>query len=160
MLSFRRPPRHSSRTSGGQNSMKDSNWVPSRRWMLKAVGVGIGASVARHFLDSPRASAQIPAGPKRVPDFTGPEANTHWNSLGAIVTEPQKAPLILLTDRPVQLETHRHYFRTAFTPNEAFFVRWHLEGLPNSIDLREWRLRVEGNVEKPLTLSFHDLLTR
>lgn len=140
--------------------MKDSNWIPSRRWMLKAAGVGLGASVARHFFTAPRASAQIPAGPKRVPDFTGPEANPHWNSLGAIVTEPQKAPLILLTDRPVQLETPRHYFRTAFTPNEAFFVRWHLEGLPNSVDLREWRLRVEGNVEKPLTLSFHDLLTR
>jgi len=48
--------------------------------------------------------------------------------------EPQKVPLILLTDRPVQLETPRHYFRSDFTPSEAFYVRWHLDGIPNAID--------------------------
>jgi DMSO/TMAO reductase YedYZ molybdopterin-dependent catalytic subunit len=68
--------------------------------------------------------------------------------------------LILLTDRPVQLETPRQNFLTAFTPNEAFYVRWHLETLPNSVDLKEWRLGVEGNIEKPLTLSFPDLFDR
>jgi DMSO/TMAO reductase YedYZ molybdopterin-dependent catalytic subunit len=76
------------------------------------------------------------------------------------VTQPQKAPLILLTDRPVQIETPRHYFLTLFTPNEAFYVRWHLETLPNAVDLKEWRLHVEGNVEKPLNLSLPDLFTR
>lgn len=140
--------------------MRDSKWNPSRRWILKASGVGAGALLADHIFGAPGASGQIPAGPKRLPDFTGPEANPHWNSVGAIVSEPQKAPLILLTDRPVQLETPRHYFLTPFTPNEAFFVRWHLDSLPNAIDLREWRLHVEGNVQKPLTFSFHDLLTR
>ena len=61
------------------------------------------------------------------------------------VSEPQKAPLLLLTDRGVQLETPRCYFQTAFTPNHAFYVRWHLEGIPNAVDLRSWRLHVEGN---------------
>src|SRR5580700_10155193 len=41
---------------------------------------------------------------------------------------PEKTEMILLTDRPPQLETPIHYFRQDLTPNEAFFVRWHLEG--------------------------------
>jgi DMSO/TMAO reductase YedYZ molybdopterin-dependent catalytic subunit len=105
-------------------------------------------------------SAQEPVVPHGVPDFSGPGANPYWNSVGPLVAEPQKSPLILLTDRPVQLETPRHYFLNQFTPNDAFYVRWHLETLPNSVDLKDWRLRIEGDVRKPLTLSFPDLLNR
>ena len=104
--------------------------------------------------------AQEAAASKPIEKFTGPGANPHWNSVGPYVTEPQKAPLILLTDRPVQLETPRNYFRTAFTPNEAFYVRWHLEGIPNAIDLREWKLQIEGNVAKPLAFSLAELMQK
>jgi len=65
--------------------------------------------------------------------------------------------LILLTDRPPQLETPLHYFRQDLTPNEAFFVRWHLEGIPTSVDLRTFRLNVSGYVQQPLQLSVDDL---
>jgi len=102
--------------------------------------------------------AQEPIQAKAIETFTGPGANSHWNSIGPYVAEPQKAPLILLTDRPVQLETPRHYFRTAFTPNEAFYVRWHLDGIPNAVDLRAWKLQVVGSVNKPLTLSLPELM--
>jgi DMSO/TMAO reductase YedYZ molybdopterin-dependent catalytic subunit len=95
-----------------------------------------------------------------MPEFTGPDANPYWTSTGPWATYPQKAPLILLTDRPVQLETPQRYFESTFTPNEAFFVRWHLQTIPNAVDLKQWRLQVEGNVERPLTLSFPDLTTR
>jgi len=81
--------------------------------------------------------AQDPGRASALETFTGPGANPHWNSVGPYLTESQKVPLILLTDRPVQLETPRHYFRTVFTPNEAFYVRWHLEGIPNRVDLRQ-----------------------
>jgi sulfite dehydrogenase len=70
---------------------------------------------------------------------------------------PEKAELILLTDRPPQLETPLHYFRQDLTPNEAFFVRWHLEGIPASVDLRTFRLNIGGHVRTPLQLSMHDL---
>jgi DMSO/TMAO reductase YedYZ molybdopterin-dependent catalytic subunit len=106
------------------------------------------------------AMAQEPAAAKAIQTFTGPGANAHWNSVGPYVTEPQKAPLILLTDRPVQLETPRHYFRTAFTPNEAFYVRWHLDGIANAVDLKEWKLQIEGNVKQRVALTFADLLQR
>jgi DMSO/TMAO reductase YedYZ molybdopterin-dependent catalytic subunit len=143
--------------------------IRSRRWMLKAFGASAGAATAARIFGSREASASRLAGPARaqeqtaaqpVPEFTGPGANPYWNSVGPIVSEPQKAPLILLTDRPVQLETPRHYFATPFTPNDAFYVRWHLELIPNAVDLKEWRLRVDGNVENKLSLSLADLITR
>jgi DMSO/TMAO reductase YedYZ molybdopterin-dependent catalytic subunit len=70
---------------------------------------------------------------------------------------PEKTEMILLTDRPPQLETPIHYFRQDLTPNEAFFVRWHLEGIPTSVDLRTFRLNVSGHVRQPLQLSMDDL---
>ena len=70
---------------------------------------------------------------------------------------PEKTEMILLTDRPPQLETPIHYFRQDLTPNEAFFVRWHLEGIPTSVDLRTFRLNVSGQVRQPLQLSMDDL---
>ena len=77
-----------------------------------------------------------------------------------LVRYPQKADLILLTDRPPQLETPLHYFESDLTPNEAFFVRWHLAGVPTSVDTRTFRVAVTGHVNKPLSLSLHDLRTR
>ena len=74
-----------------------------------------------------------------------------------LVRFPEKAEMILLTDRPPQLETPLHYFRQDLTPNEAFFVRWHLEGVPTSVDLRTFRINVSGHVRQPLQLSVDEL---
>src|SRR5258707_7557499 len=74
-----------------------------------------------------------------------------------LVRFPEKTAMILLTDRPPQLETPIHYFRQDLTPHEAFFVRWHLEGIPTSVDLRTFRLNISGHVRQPLQLSVDDL---
>jgi len=74
-----------------------------------------------------------------------------------LVRFPEKTEMILLTDRPPQLETPIHYFRQDLTPNEAFFVRWHLEGIPTSVDLRTFRINVSGHVRQPLQLSVDEL---
>jgi len=132
----------------------------SRRDLVKTLAVSAGGfGLTPRFLRS-AAIFQEPTQAKSMESFTGPEANSHWNSVGSYIVEPQKVPLILLTDRPVQLETPRHYFRTAFTPNEAFYVRWHLEGIPNAIDLKNWKLQIEGNVNKPLALSLPELMQK
>jgi DMSO/TMAO reductase YedYZ molybdopterin-dependent catalytic subunit len=55
------------------------------------------------------------------------------------------------------LETPWQYFRHDLTPNEAFYVRWHLQAIPTQVDLQTWRLRIEGHVERPLELSMEDL---
>jgi sulfite dehydrogenase len=70
---------------------------------------------------------------------------------------PEKTDLILLTDRPPNLETPLKYFREDMTPNEAFFVRWHLGLVPTTIDADAFRLSLAGHVENPLSLSLAEL---
>ncbi len=128
----------------------------SRRKLLKAMSAGAGALALGRFAE---AAAQS-RGPDELPTFTGPGANPYWTSVGPVATYPQKYPLVLLTDRPVQLETPRHYFESAFTPNGAFYVRWHLDEIPNTVDLAEWRLEITGNVERPVKLPLSTIVTK
>ena len=74
-----------------------------------------------------------------------------------LVRYPEKTDLILLTARPPQLETPLSYFDRAITPNDAFFVRYHIFPIPTSVDLDQWRLEIKGHVDKPLSLSMDDL---
>ena len=74
-----------------------------------------------------------------------------------LVRYPEKTDLILLTARPPQLETPMAYFDRAITPNEAFFVRYHIFPVPTSVDLATWRLKVHGRVDRTLELSLDDL---
>ena len=71
---------------------------------------------------------------------------------------PQKRPLIVVTTRPPQLETPFDVFNeNVVTPNDAFFVRYHLAGIPTSIDADSYRIAVKGKVSTPLSLSLADL---
>ncbi|MBB2964599.1 molybdopterin-dependent oxidoreductase [Methylobacterium sp. R2-1] len=75
-----------------------------------------------------------------------------------LVAYPGKRPLIQMTSRPPQLETPFSVFdESTITPNDAFFVRYHLAGLPNEIDPKSFRLEIKGKVDKPLTLSLADI---
>ena len=56
---------------------------------------------------------------------------------------PGKKPLIKLSYRPPNYETPIEYFRTAITPNDAFFVRYHLSNIPE-VDPKTWKLAVGG----------------
>lgn len=132
----------------------------SRRSAIKLLGAAGGGLALGQWREATGAWPQEPPDAEPLETFTGPGPNLHWNSVGPYVSEPQKSPLILLTDRPVQLETPREYFRNAFTPNEAFYVRWHLPEIPNSVDLSRWRLKIEGNVNRPQALSLSDLAAK
>jgi len=92
----------------------------------------------------------LPTGCARRPQGAPPDAAT-------LIRFPQKIPLRAINDRAPCLETPWQYFRHDLTPNEAFYVRWHLEAIPTHVDLRIWRLRVAGHVERPLELSLEDL---
>ena len=75
-----------------------------------------------------------------------------------LVAFPQKRPLIVLTNRPPQLETPFAVFNEGpLTPNDAFFVRYHWSGIPTSVDPRSYRLRVSGKVNVPVELSLDEL---
>jgi DMSO/TMAO reductase YedYZ molybdopterin-dependent catalytic subunit len=73
---------------------------------------------------------------------------------------PEKHPeLILLGDRPVNLETPPHLLNDSFTPNDLFFVR--NNGLIPDIspsDLSKWTLTIDGeSVLKSVTWTIADL---
>jgi sulfite dehydrogenase (cytochrome) subunit A len=80
------------------------------------------------------------------------------NGTRELATYPQKRELILMTARPVQLETPMHVFNEGvFTPNDAFFVRWHLAGVPTTVDGNAFHTNVHGRVKQPLSLSVADI---
>ena len=75
-----------------------------------------------------------------------------------LVAFPQKRALMVLSPRPPLLETpFRVFDEGVYTPNDAFFVRWHLAGIPTSIDTKTFRLSVRGATERTLSLSLDDL---
>ena len=95
--------------------------------------------------------AVLPTGcARRTPDPPG-EADD------ALLRFPGKVPMRALNDSPPNLETPWLFYREDITPNDAFFVRWHLQFIPTTVDLRTWRLKVGGHVEQPLELSMDDL---
>src|SRR4051812_9719553 len=83
------------------------------------------------------------------------------NGQRPLVKYPQKRPLLRLTSRPPQLETPFAVFNEGIiTPNDAFFVRYHLTNSPppeEALAPEKFRLEVKGKVNSPLTLSIDDL---
>ena len=106
-------------------------------------GMAGGAALAAGPLLLPRAAfAALPAGA-----LAGEE-------LGVL---PGKRPLIKRSFRPPNYETPIGEYASLLTPNDRFFVRWHLASIPE-IDPRDWRLSVAGDAAAtPLELSLEDL---
>ena len=62
-----------------------------------------------------------------------------------------------VVSRPLDLETQIKDMRPYLTPNEAFFVSSHF-GAPSDMPAPgDYRLKIEGEVDKPLSLSLRDL---
>lgn len=114
----------------------------SRRSFLRGAFAGVGAwSVA----DRPAFSAES----VRLGFANGERQLAQY---------PGKRPLIQVSARPPQLETPFSVFNEGvLTPNDAFFVRYHLADIPLSIDPDAFRLEIRGHVETPLSLSLAEL---
>jgi len=110
----------------------------SRRSLLEAAAVLTGARfTAPRWLVAPdEARAQ---GLNLSPDL--PEGARAEAVLDAL---PGKKPLIKLTYRPPNYETPVEYLRTDVTPNDAFFVRYHLSNIPD-LDAKTWQLAIGGD---------------
>jgi DMSO/TMAO reductase YedYZ molybdopterin-dependent catalytic subunit len=68
-------------------------------------------------------------------------------------TLPGKRPLIKRAYRPPNFETPLQYFEQVFTPNDAFFVRYHLPRIPE-VAAAQWKLEIGGDAaEKPFTVD-------
>ena len=73
---------------------------------------------------------------------------------------PEKRPLIMYSDRPPLLETPRDVFTSALTPNDQFFVRWHMPDIPTHIDPDKFTISVNGLVNNELNISLNELKTK
>src|SRR5712691_7767309 len=117
----------------------------TRRHLVRTAGAGLaltGSGIG--LLSTAAAGINLPSG---LPE--GLRNNAILDTL------PGKKPLIKLSYRPPNYETPIEYFRTAITPNDAFFVRYHLANIPE-VDAKTWRLAVGGdgaNGETQLTLD-------
>lgn len=118
----------------------------SRRGFLAGLG-GVGLA----GLASSSARAALAAGSVELPFVNGERPIT--------TAFPGKGPMILLRTRPPMLETPFEVFdQGAFTPNDRFYVRWHLANIPTTIDPAAYRLNVRGHVERPISLTLEDLV--
>src|ERR1700674_802420 len=112
----------------------------TRRDLLEATGVG--AALAGSALVDPQilaTQARAEAALKLAPAL--PEGTRSEAVLDAL---PGKKPLIKLSYRPPNYETPVEYFRSVITPNDAFFVRYHLSDIPQ-VDAKSWQLAVGGD---------------
>lgn len=76
------------------------------------------------------------------------------DSLGKL---PGKRPLVQHALRPPNFETPLAALVPAYTPNDAFFVRYHLAVIPK-VDPASWRLQVGGtSAQRPLSFSLPEL---
>ncbi len=66
------------------------------------------------------------------------------------------ARMIVRSSRPQDLEMPLDAFNEWITPIDRFFVRTHTY-TPEPVNLAEWRLKLDGVVNRPLTLSMDDL---
>jgi DMSO/TMAO reductase YedYZ molybdopterin-dependent catalytic subunit len=122
----------------------------TRRSLLEAAGAGAAAAATGiAFPEIDEARAEIPNLPAQLP--AGNRAQAVLDAL------PGKKPLIKWTYRPPNYETPIEYFRTAITPTDAFFVRYHLSDSPQ-VDAKTWKLKVGGEgANNAAELSFDDL---
>jgi DMSO/TMAO reductase YedYZ molybdopterin-dependent catalytic subunit len=120
-----------------------------RRQFIKGGVAGLVAVGGGIFLPRLSWAEKLSLGPKQLP--SGALKSAILDAL------PGKRPLIKKTFRPPNYETPVEYFNDTFTPNDAFFVRYHLADIPE-VKADVWRLHIGGDaVQQPLELTLADL---
>src|SRR5262245_40250816 len=122
--------------------------MSSRRDFLKAIG-GVALAAGGSWTARQAHGADAVLGPPELPE----------GMLSSSILEalPGKVPLIKKTWRPPNYETPISYFNEVFTPNNAFYVRWHLANVPE-VAAATWRLKIGGEgVAAPLELTLDNL---
>ena len=117
--------------------------MKTRRDFLKVSAGGLLLAGGSHWAGWADAANELPSGATES---------------GQLDSLPGKLPLIKKSFRPPNFETPVSYFNEAFTPNNAFFVRYHLAGIPEAVDAAQWRLAVSGeSLENPLELTYENV---
>ena len=95
----------------------------TRRHLLGTAGAGAALAVSGL---SPKFSEAEAAGASLTPGV--PEGVSTVATMEAL---PGKKPLIKLAYRPPNYEAPLEHLRTPITPNDEFFVRYHLADIPD-----------------------------
>ena len=69
--------------------------------------------------------------------------------------KPALERLIIHSARPEDFETPPHLLTSWITPNDLFYVRSHF--YTPSMQNESWRLRIDGDVDRPLDVTLNDL---
>jgi len=122
----------------------------TRRTLLSTAGAG--AALAGSGLGLPRLFEAEAAGAPLSPGLpAGVGASARMETL------PGKKPLIKLAYRAPNYEAPLDYFRTPITPNDEFFVRYHLSNIPQ-VDAKTYKIAVGGEgANGQATLTLDDL---
>jgi DMSO/TMAO reductase YedYZ molybdopterin-dependent catalytic subunit len=120
----------------------------TRRRLLGTMGASAAFALSGASLPelSEALAAEVPLTPG-VPEGV--------KSVATMVALPGKKPLIQLADRPPNYESPLEYLRTPITPNDEFFVRYHLASIPE-VDVKDYKIAVGGdgaNGQAELTLQ-------
>jgi len=107
----------------------------SRRYFLGSTAAA-GAALVGGLGRLPEAEAAIADLTPGVPEGVG--------SYATMATLPGKKPLIQLADRPPNYEAPIEYLRTPITPNDQFYVRYHLSDTPE-VDAKTYKISVGGD---------------
>ena len=117
--------------------------MKTRRDFLKVSAGGLLLAGSMRWTGNAEAANELPAGAIES---------------GQLDSLPGKVALIKKSFRPPNFETPVSYFNEAFTPNNAFFVRYHLASIPEMVDAAQWRLAISGeSLEKPFELTYESL---
>jgi sulfite dehydrogenase len=102
----------------------------------------------RHLLGTASAGAALAVSGLKFAEAAGvglsPGVPSGVNSVATLEALPGKKPLIKLSYRPPNYESPLEYFRTPITPNDQFFVRYHLSDIPE-IKAESYKIAVGGD---------------
>jgi DMSO/TMAO reductase YedYZ molybdopterin-dependent catalytic subunit len=104
----------------------------TRRYLLQTAGAGAALAVPGLKLAEAAGAGLTPGVPEGVASYA------------TMATLPGKKPLIQLSDRPPNYEAPLEYLRTPITPNDQFYVRYHLADIPE-VKAESYKIAVGGD---------------
>ncbi|MGC1827811.1 MAG: molybdopterin-dependent oxidoreductase [Pseudolabrys sp.] len=115
----------------------------------------------RHLLGTAGASAALALTGNTFAEAAGagltPGVPPGLGTVATMEALPGKKPLIKLSYRPPNYESPLEVFRTPITPNDEFFVRYHLADIPE-VDAKTYKIKVGGDgANSPIELTLDDL---
>jgi DMSO/TMAO reductase YedYZ molybdopterin-dependent catalytic subunit len=114
-----------------------------RRTLIACGGAAMLAPVSV-FADSLVLTSDLPEGTKEI---------------ARLANLPGKARLMQLTDRPPNYATPTDVFVDGVTPNDRFFVRYHMDAVPPPPSIDDWTLSTGGDAAgREVKLRWSDLL--